>query len=252
MPYLSWTDFQPLRRRLAKLWKGKPTSCQAANLHEPHAEHPGPLPSSSTSEQRAPSPTASPGRGPAVCSSDGFSISSKERSDLEEMHAFGKKLLALGFPVPETGIQEEGASSSQCSTCKAAVSPAAIDLDDGTDLEDGTLPGDVPTPEQEALKQLRARCEQGLYDKQCETCLKSKGYRRPHRRLAAESISNGVLSMDLSGPHPVQCGWSPLHACHSPEAFQWHRATLSSNFAEQGVCHCTPSIAFPSWLKYRP
>ena len=203
LPYLSWTDFQPLRRRLAKLWKGKPTSCQAANLHEPHAEHPGPLPSSSTSEQRAPSPTASPGRGPAVCSSDGFSISSKERSDLEEMHAFGKKLLALGFPVPETGIQEEGASSSQCSTCKAAVSPAAIDLDDGTDLEDGTLPGDVPTPEQEALKQLRARCEQGLYDKQCETCLKSKGYRRPHRRLAAESISNGVLSMDLSGPHPV-------------------------------------------------
>ena len=48
LPYLSWTDFQPLRRRLAKLWKGKPASCQAATLHEPRAEHPGPLPSSST------------------------------------------------------------------------------------------------------------------------------------------------------------------------------------------------------------
>ena len=203
LPYLSWTDFQPLRRRLAKLWKGKPASCQAATLHEPRAEHPGPLPSSSTSEQRASGPTASPGRGPVVCSSDGVSVSSQEISDLEEMHAFGKKLLALGFPVPETSVQEEDVSSRQCSSCKAAVSPAVIDLDEGTDLEDETLPDDVPTPEQEAMKQLRTRCEQGLYDKQCETCLKSKGYRRPHRRLAAESISNGVLSMDLSGPHPV-------------------------------------------------
>ena len=203
LPYLSWTDFQPLRRRLAKLWKGKPASCQAATLHEPRAEHPGPLPSSSTSEQRASGPTASPGRGLVVCSSDGVSVSSQEISDLEEMHAFGKKLLALGFPVPETSVQEEDVSSRQCSSCKAAVSPAVIDLDEGTDLEDETLPDDVPTPEQEAMKQLRTRCEQGLYDKQCETCLKSKGYRRPHRRLAAESISNGVLSMDLSGPHPV-------------------------------------------------
>ena len=203
LPYLSWTDFQPLRRRLAKLWKGKPASCQAATLHEPRAEHPGPLPSSSTSEQRASGPTASPGRGPVVCSSDGVSVSSTEISDLEEMHAFGKKLLALGFPVPETSVQEEDVSSRQCSSCKAAVSPAVIDLDEGTDLEDETLPDDVPTPEQEAMRQLRTRCEQGLYDKQCETCLKSKGYRRPHRRLAAESISNGVLSMDLSGPHPV-------------------------------------------------
>ena len=203
LPYLSWTDFQPLRRRLAKLWKRKPASCQAATLHEPRAEHPGPLPSSSTSEQRVSGPTASPGRGPVVCSSDGVSVSSQEISDLEEMHAFGKKLLALGFPVPETSVQEEDVSSRQCSSCKAAVSPAVIDLDEGTDLEDETLPDDVPTPEQEAMKQLRTRCEQGLYDKQCETCLKSKGYRRPHRRLAAESISNGVLSMDLSGPHPV-------------------------------------------------
>ena len=199
LPYISWTDFQPLRRRLAKLWQGKHVKCLACQA-APATAHPGPLPSSSSSEQGAFCPTASPGRGPEVSTDGQPDLRPESGYDMEELHSLGKKLIALGFETPSAGRLAEQAVP-QCSSCKAAAA-GVIDLEDDDDAYEGA---EVPAslcPEKAALKKLQDRCQQGLYDRQCETCLKSKGYRRPHRKLAAESISNGVLSMDLSGPHP--------------------------------------------------
>ena len=203
-PYISWSDFQPLRRRLAKLWKGKSIMCRATS-EDPSAEHSSPLPSSSSSEQGE-LPTASNGRGLGVPGHDGSSdLQHAEDFGMEELLILAKKLQALGLTVPaEANVVDRFAP--QCSVCQAAKS-GVIDLDDDDDEDEppGVSTDLVPdvSPKMNSLKELRDRCQQGLYDRQCETCLKSKGYRRPHRKLAAESISNGVLSMDLSGPHPV-------------------------------------------------
>ena len=251
LPYISWADFQPLRRRLAKLWQGKPVRCLACQAI-PSAVHSGPLPSSSSSEQRGLHPTVSVGRGldvnssgqpdlrnekneddckatrpaarpgplPSSSSSEqrgllptasvgrGLEVNSYDLNEknehifeMETLHTLGKKLMALGFgPPPEPKPADH--EVFHCNSCRAAVSRII-------DLEDEDVPVEVAggsselCPEKAALKNLQDRCQQGLYDRQCETCLKSKGYRRPHRKLAAESISNGVLSMDLSGPHPT-------------------------------------------------
>ena len=202
LPYITWADFQPLRKRLAKLWKGKSVTCRAAS-EDPSAEHSSPLPSSSSSEQGE-FPTATNGRGLGVLGHDGLSdLHHEEDFGMEELLTLAKKLQALGLTVPaETNVVDN--LSPECSVCQAAKL-GVIDLDDDEDeppivSKDLVLEG---SPQTDSLKELQNRCQQGLYDRQCETCLKSKGYRRPHRKLAAESISNGVLSMDLSGPHPV-------------------------------------------------
>ena len=64
LPYVRWSDFQPLRKRLAKLL----TSAQPASSSRLSAERPDPLPSTSSPERGVTDtdPTASPGRGSAA------------------------------------------------------------------------------------------------------------------------------------------------------------------------------------------
>lgn len=107
LPYLRWEDFQPLRRRLAKLWKGKAVVCQVTSPKpaiscQPAAERPDPLPSSSSSERGVADadPTASSGRGSEVPDCVAAEQGSPEFS---EQLKLGNQLLALGFDIPEVG-----------------------------------------------------------------------------------------------------------------------------------------------------
>ncbi|CAE7745184.1 unnamed protein product [Symbiodinium sp. CCMP2592] len=48
---------------------------------------------------------------------------------------------------------------------------------------------------------VRKACREGLYDKKNHASIQARGHRRPHRKLSAKDVSDGVISIDLSGPH---------------------------------------------------
>ena len=52
-----------------------------------------------------------------------------------------------------------------------------------------------------AVKDLRKHCREGVYDRAAEPDLRARGHRRPHRKIYGPDIENGVVSVDLSGPH---------------------------------------------------
>ena len=64
---------------------------------------------------------------------------------------------------------------------------------------------------------LQHKCSQGLYERHCPDCAEAHGHKRKCRRLSPEEVGRGVLSMDLSGPHPA--------------AFSGHRYFLVANLS---------------------
>ena len=64
---------------------------------------------------------------------------------------------------------------------------------------------------------LQRKCTQGLYERHCPDCAEAHGHKRKCRRLSPEDVGCGVLSMDLSGPHPA--------------AFSGHRYFLVANLS---------------------
>ena len=64
---------------------------------------------------------------------------------------------------------------------------------------------------------LQRKCAQGLYERHCPDCAEAHGHKRTCRRLSPEDVGRGVLSMDLSGPHPA--------------AFSGHRYFLVANLS---------------------
>ena len=64
---------------------------------------------------------------------------------------------------------------------------------------------------------LQHKCSQGLYERHCPDCAEAHGHKRKCRRLSPEDVGRGVLSMDLSGPHPA--------------AFSGHRYFLVANLS---------------------
>ena len=64
---------------------------------------------------------------------------------------------------------------------------------------------------------LQRKCTQGLYERHCPDCAEAHGHKRKRRRLSPEDVGRGVLSMDLSGPHPA--------------AFSGHRYFLVANLS---------------------
>ena len=64
---------------------------------------------------------------------------------------------------------------------------------------------------------LQRKCAEGLCEKKCPDCLEAHGHKRKCRRLTAEMVSKGTLSMDLSGPHPA--------------SFAGHRYFLAANLS---------------------
>ena len=64
---------------------------------------------------------------------------------------------------------------------------------------------------------LQHKCSQGLYERHCPDCAEAHGHKRKRRRLSPEDVGRGVLSMDLSGPHPA--------------AFSGHRYFLVANLS---------------------
>ena len=55
--------------------------------------------------------------------------------------------------------------------------------------------------EDQAVKDLWKHCREGVYDRAAESDLRARGHRRPHRKIYGPDIENGVVSVDLSGPH---------------------------------------------------
>ena len=51
------------------------------------------------------------------------------------------------------------------------------------------------------LKQMMKKCRRGLYDPDCSDCHRSRGLRRPFRRLRPDEVARGTLAIDVSGPH---------------------------------------------------
>ena len=64
---------------------------------------------------------------------------------------------------------------------------------------------------------LQRKCSQGLCERHCPDCAEAHGHKRKCRRLSPEDVGRGVLSMDLSGPHPA--------------AFSGHRYILVANLS---------------------
>ena len=64
---------------------------------------------------------------------------------------------------------------------------------------------------------LQRKRSQGLYERHCPDCAEAHGHKRKCRRLSPEDVGRGVLSMDLSGPHPA--------------AFSGHRYFLVANLS---------------------
>ena len=82
---------------------------------------------------------------------------------------------------------------------------------------EGASSGFDEAARQRALDLLQRKCADGLYEKKCPDCLESHGHKRKCRRLTADMVSKGTLSMDLSGPHPV--------------SFAGHRYFLAANLS---------------------
>ena len=61
------------------------------------------------------------------------------------------------------------------------------------------LPGN--SAEDQAVKDLWKHCREGVCDRTAEPDLRARGHRRPHRKIFGPDIENGVVSVDLSGPH---------------------------------------------------
>ncbi|CAE7371500.1 RE1 [Symbiodinium natans] len=78
----------------------------------------------------------------------------------------------------------------------------AVDKSHTEILEPWDLEKYTPATEEDAaLCDLWKHCREGLYCKTDEACLRGRGHRRPHRKIAAQDIQDGVISLDLSGPH---------------------------------------------------
>ncbi|CAE7399595.1 unnamed protein product [Symbiodinium pilosum] len=82
---------------------------------------------------------------------------------------------------------------------------------------EGASSGFDEAAQQRALDLLQRKCAEGLYEKKCPDCLESHGHKRKCRRLTADMVSKGTLSMDLSGPHPA--------------SFAGHRYFLAANLS---------------------
>ena len=82
---------------------------------------------------------------------------------------------------------------------------------------EGANSGFNEAAQQRALDLLQRKCAEGLYEKKCPECLESHGHKRKCRRLTAEMVSKGTLSMDLSDPHPA--------------SFAGHRYFLAANLS---------------------
>ena len=63
-----------------------------------------------------------------------------------------------------------------------------------------------PDAETTAVQQVWKQCQAGLHNRVDEAVLRARGHRRPHRKISAKDIDNGVLSVDLSGPHTKSYG----------------------------------------------
>ena len=55
--------------------------------------------------------------------------------------------------------------------------------------------------EDQAVKDLWKHCRESVYDRAAESDLRARGHRRPHRKIYGPDIENGVVSVDVSGPH---------------------------------------------------
>ena len=71
-----------------------------------------------------------------------------------------------------------------------------------------------------ATQLLRSKCSQGMYERHCPKCSESAGHKRKSRRLSAEDVARGTLSLDLSGPHP--------------QSFSGHRYFMAANLSVDG------------------
>ena len=82
---------------------------------------------------------------------------------------------------------------------------------------EGANSGFDEAAQQRALGLLQRKRAEGLYERKCPDCLESHGHKRKCRRLTADMVSKGTLSMDLSGPHPA--------------SFAGHRYFLAANLS---------------------
>ena len=115
-------------------------------------------------------------------------------------------------------------SSGRCRVCGVTLLSHALEsIDPWTPcaVEEKPLGSSFDEAARERATQLlRSKCSQGLYERHCPKCSESAGHKRKSRRLSAEDVARGTLSLDLSGPHP--------------ESFSGHRYFLAANLSVDG------------------
>ncbi|OLP99844.1 Retrovirus-related Pol polyprotein from transposon TNT 1-94 [Symbiodinium microadriaticum] len=91
--------------------------------------------------------------------------------------------------VDDEGLKVEGFKVEEVSHPGAPVEPWDLEHLKAESTED------------HAVKDLWKCCREGIYQKGDESSLRARGHRRPHRKLSGQDIGEGVVSVDLSGPH---------------------------------------------------
>ncbi|CAE7231546.1 unnamed protein product [Symbiodinium sp. CCMP2592] len=123
-------------------------------------------------------------------------------------------LCDLGFNLPP----------QQCKVCGVTLlTPASEPVDPwiACALEEKSLASSFDeAARQRAVQLLQSKCSKGLYERHCPKCSESAGHKRKSRRLTAEDVARGTLSLDLSGPHP--------------HAFSGHRYFMVANLSVDG------------------
>ena len=112
-------------------------------------------------------------------------------------------------------------TSGRCEDCGVVLEGLSRDSEPpwtalAAEIE-GASSGFDEAAHQRALDLLQRKCAEGLCEKKCPDCLESHGHKRKCRRLTADMVSKGTLSMDLSGPHPA--------------SFAGHRYFLAANLS---------------------
>ena len=112
-------------------------------------------------------------------------------------------VVGVGAHVPE-GPDEKGQVAVQ--GCRGEIDPESEVLE-VSPCDNPVPPWDLEhlngeTESDQALQDLWKLCREGLYDKNNEESLRARGHRRPHRKIAGADVEKGVVSVDLSGPHP--------------------------------------------------
>ena len=173
-----------------------------------------------------------------IASSSSSSSSSSQQAALHNTtHSTDKHTSTITAPVTSFKTQDDddeddawvfvfagfvnSGTSGRCEDCGVVLEGSSRDPEPpwtalAAETEEANS-GFNEAAQQRALDLLQRKCAEGLYEKKCPECLESHGHKRKCRRLTAEMVSKGTLSMDLSGPHPA--------------SFAGHRYFLAANLS---------------------